>query len=79
VARTKQAGVTDEEIGRIKEGSHSDGWCRLDAAIMSAVEEFHADTFVSEATWSELARHFDELQLLELLVLIGQFTTVASC
>ena len=44
---------------------------------MAAVEEFHADTFVSDATWNALAEQFDEQQLLELLVLIGQFTTVA--
>jgi alkylhydroperoxidase family enzyme len=77
LARTKNAGVSDAEIERIKEGSCAAGWNPLDKAIMSAVEEFRTDTFVSDATWSALAKQLDENQLLELLVLIGQFTTVA--
>ena len=77
LARTKNAGVSDEEIERIKEGSGAARWNSLDKAIMSAVEEFRTDTFVSDATWSVLANQLDENQLLELLVLIGQFTTVA--
>ena len=49
----------------------------LDKALMATVEEFHADKFVSDATWSALAQHFDDGQLFELLVLIGQFASVA--
>lgn len=44
---------------------------------MAAAEEFQSDTFVSDVTWSTLAKHFDEDQLFELLVLIGQFANVA--
>jgi 4-carboxymuconolactone decarboxylase len=77
LARTRNAGFSDQEIERIKDGSRAAGWNPLDKAIVVAVEEFHADTFVSDATWSTLANHFDEQQLFELLVVIGQFTSVA--
>ncbi len=77
LARTRNAGVSDQEIEQIKEGARAGGWNPLDKAVMAAVEEFQADTFVSDDTWKVLAGQFDEQQLFELLVLIGQFTTVA--
>jgi 4-carboxymuconolactone decarboxylase len=77
LARTKHAGFSDEEIEQIKDGSGAAGWNPLEKAIMAAVEDFHADWFVSDSTWSTLADHFDEQQLFELLVLIGQFASVA--
>ena len=77
LTRTKQAGITDEELERIKEGSLAIGWNATDQAILAAVEEFRADTFVSDKTWEALAKQFDENQRFELLVLIGQFSTIA--
>jgi 4-carboxymuconolactone decarboxylase len=77
LSKTKGAGVSTDEIERIKEGSRDEGWNSLDGALMSAVEEFHTEQFVGDPTWNELARHFDEAQLFELLVLIGQFASVA--
>jgi len=77
LARTRQAGVSDQEIEQIKDGSRAAGWNPLERAVMAAVEEFRADTFVSDATWCTLASHLDEHQLFELLVLIGQFANVA--
>jgi alkylhydroperoxidase family enzyme len=77
MARTRAAGISSEEIEQIKRGSRALGWNPLDKALMAAVEEFHADKFVSDATWSALAQHLDDGQLFELLVLIGQFASVA--
>lgn len=77
LSRTRRAGVSEAEIEQIKEGSCAAGWDAFDKAIMAAVEEFHSDMFVSDDTWNTLASHFDEQQLLELLVLIGQFANVA--
>jgi alkylhydroperoxidase family enzyme len=76
--RTLQAGFTGEDVERIKLGSRASGWSPGDKAILAAVEELQADSFVSDPTWSELGRHFDERQLLELLILVGQFASVAG-
>ena len=75
--RTRQAGVSDEEIERIKAGSAVSGWSRFDKAVLSAVEELHTSSFVVDDTWTTLAEQFDENQMIELMVLIGQFTSVA--
>jgi len=41
------------------------------------VEELHADTMVSDETWAQLSKRLDEHQLVELLILIGQFVATA--
>lgn len=77
VERTKAAGFSDADIERIKAGSSATGWSAVHKAILSAAEELYADAFVCDETWSALADRFDENQLLEFIVLIGQFTSVA--
>ncbi len=77
LARTRQAGVTEEEIEQIKEGARHPAWSMPDRAILAAVDEYQADHFVHDETWRRLADRLDEQQLIELLVLIGQFASVA--
>lgn len=77
VGQAKNAGVTGAEIERITQGSSARGWSAHDRAILSAAEELHDDATISDATWKALAKRLDHKQLFELLVLIGQFTSVA--
>ncbi|MBY0422893.1 MAG: carboxymuconolactone decarboxylase family protein, partial [Parvularculaceae bacterium] len=78
VERTRKAGVTNEEIEQVKTGSSAPGFGPADKAVLSAVEELHGDSFVSDETWSSLAARFDDGQMVELLVLVGQFRTIAG-
>jgi 4-carboxymuconolactone decarboxylase len=71
------AKLTSEEIERVTEGSRAPDWNAQDRAIIRAVEELHADAFVSDETWNDLARFMDEKQLLELPILIGQYQGLA--
>ena len=75
--RTKKAGFSDADIERIKGGSGAGGWSALDEAVLKAVEELEAEAFISDVVWDALAGHFDESQLMELIILVGQFTSVA--
>ena len=71
------AGLTEEEIKRIREGSASAGWNVHDRAIIRAVEELHEDAMISDATWAVLTRTLDDKQLIELPILIGQYHGVS--
>lgn len=75
--QARRAGFTEEEIERITVGSTAPEWSDDDHAILCAVEELHADALVSDETWAQLAARFDEHQLVELLILIGQFVATA--
>lgn len=70
-------GVSKEEIQRVIEGSAAPGWTEHEAAILRAVEEILADQTVSDATWAVLARTWDEQQLLEFPMMVGQYVCTA--
>lgn len=73
----KKAGISSEEIERITQGSSATGWSEHDQAILRAVEELYENSMISDATWNTLAKCFNDKQLIELPILIGQYQTVA--
>ncbi len=73
----RQAGLTDEEIARVKTGTEAAGWSDSDAALLCAVDELHAEAFVSDATWQSLSERFSAQQLLDLIFTVGQYNLVA--
>jgi 4-carboxymuconolactone decarboxylase len=73
----KRAGITDAEIERIKLGASAPGWTPLEQICLTATDELHSEQRVSDATWSELSRHFDTKQLIDLVFVIGQYTLVS--
>ncbi len=73
VAIGKKIGMTSEEMDWLTEGSTATGWSEHDRAVVRACEELVDDAMISEGTWSALAKTFDEAQLVELPLLIGQY------
>jgi 4-carboxymuconolactone decarboxylase len=73
----RQAGLTDEEISRVRQGPDAAGWTELESAVLRAADELHADACISEGTWQALAAQLDEPQLIELPMLVGQYHLVA--
>jgi len=71
-----QEGLSEDEIRRIKAGADA-GWSGADAALIRAADELVTDHFVSDATWAELARHFDEKQRMDVVFTVGQYTQVS--
>ncbi len=77
VVQGKSAGLSGNEIERIKLGSSAPAWDEHDRAMLQAVEQLHEDAMISDAVWAVLAQRLDDRQLFELPVLVGQFTSVA--
>lgn len=71
------AGLSEEEVERVTLGAAAPGWSAHDRAVLCAVEEFLADAMISDATWVVLARTYDDCQLMELPILVGQYLGVA--
>ena len=71
-----QSGLSAEEIERIKRGPDA-GWSPADAALVRASDELHHDQFITEATWTELRRHFSEKQCMDVVFTAGQYTQVS--
>ena len=73
----KAAGLSEDDVARIKEGPGAPGWDPFDAALLRAADELHDDSCISEATWSVLADRYDEHQLIEVLMVVGQYHLVS--
>ena len=73
----KRNGVSDEEIERITQGSSVPGWSPHERAILRGVEELLGNQMISDETWAALAQQWDERQLIEFPVLVGQYFSVA--
>ncbi len=73
----KQAGVTDEEIEWLVEGSSAPGWNARDRALVRLAEELHETCHVSDETWAVIADNFAEAQIIEIIAIIGSYHEVA--
>ena len=71
------AGLSEEEIARVVDGPDAAGWAPLDAALLRAADELHADAYITDPTWKVLAEHLDERQLIEVCMVVGQYHLVA--
>jgi len=69
-------GVSDAEIDAIA-GAGAHEWAPLEADCLAATDELLADYRVSDATWSRLAEHLDQRQLVELVFVVGTYTCLA--
>jgi 4-carboxymuconolactone decarboxylase len=70
-------GVSQAEVERVVDGPAAAGWSALDAALLRGADELHQNSVIADATWAELADHYDEHQLIELCVVVGQYHLVA--
>jgi 4-carboxymuconolactone decarboxylase len=72
----KTVGLKSEEIERIKQGPAADGWSWLDKILLTAVDELHSNAIISDTTWESLSKSYDERQMMDLIVTVGQYNLV---
>jgi len=72
----RASGLGDDEIQRIAAGPNA-GWDARDRALLQTCDELHANSVVSDATWTALSAHYDTRQLLDIVFTIGQYTLVS--
>jgi 4-carboxymuconolactone decarboxylase len=71
------AGLSQEEVDRLAGGSSGIGWSVEEATLIRAADELHASQDLSDATWNQLARTWDEAQLVEIPFVVGQYTMLS--
>ncbi len=77
VLLAQKAGLRKEEIEAVKQGPSSAVWAPFDAALLAAVDELHADAFVTDKTWDVLSAHLDQRQLIDLVFTVGAYDLLA--
>ena len=73
----RRAGLTDEEIARIKAGPDASGWSDGDQAVLAACDDLTSDFFVTDQHWAALTRFLSEQQCMDLVYTVGQYTQVS--
>ena len=73
----KEAGLTAEEIDRIKAGPNARGWSEADKLLLQATDELRKDAFITDTTWNGLSQHFDRKQLMDVVFAVGQYNLVS--
>ena len=70
------AGMNDADIALARSGPVANSEAH-DDVLLRAVDELVLGHFVSDATWALLARRFDQIQLIDLVFAVGQYTMVS--
>jgi len=73
----QQAGLTVEQLHAVPDGAAAEIWSPVERAVLTATDQMVDRQRVDDATWSELAEHFDDTQLLELLFVAGAYLCFA--
>ncbi len=73
----KLAGLTEGEIRRVTEGPKAPGWDAFDVTLLQAVDELHADAFITDTTWNALAKRYNKQQLIDLVATVGQYNLIS--
>jgi 4-carboxymuconolactone decarboxylase len=73
----ERAGLTADEIARIKVGASDPAWSAADSALLSAADELVGTHVISDATWAALSEHFSEQQLMDVVYTVGEYTQVS--
>ncbi|MCT2398359.1 carboxymuconolactone decarboxylase family protein [Novosphingobium mangrovi (ex Huang et al. 2023)] len=72
-----RVGLDNDTIARTRIGATAPGWTTHEAAILRGVEELLEDKVLSDATWTVLAQSWDEAQLIEFPMMVGQYVATA--
>jgi len=73
----RRAGLSEEEIGRVRQGPEAPGWSDWQATLLRAADQMHSDGRIGDETWAALSARLDEPRLIELCMLIGHYEMLA--
>ncbi len=78
VAIGRAAGITDEEVARLGEVPASESWSEHDALLIRCADELFDDRTLRDDTYAQLASHFTDQQILDVLFTVGQYQLVST-
>lgn len=77
VRLARAAGLSSEQIERVTSGDGS-GWSPRQALLLRAADEMHAGGALSPELWAELRHELSDVELIELVMLIGHYEMLAA-
>lgn len=73
-----RAGVSKQDVERVKEGPGAEGWTPRERTLMTCVDALHHDHDLNDEDWARLRGHLSERVTLEFLMLVGHYDMLAT-
>ena len=73
-----RVGIDDAVLQRVFEGPAADGWHPDERALLQAVDQLVQQRDIDDDTWATVSSYFDRRQLIELVMLVGQYDSLAT-
>jgi len=77
VDRGLAAGISEDEIRRVRKGPGATEWNERDAVLLEAVDELVFERAISASTLRILTEYFDGRQLMDVVAIHGMYVTLA--
>lgn len=74
----RRAGLSAQEIARVREGAAAPGWTPRQALLLRATDELLADHDLSDEAWDGLRPLLSDEELIELCMLAGHYAMLAG-
>ena len=71
------AGLTADELRRVAVGPGADGWSPFEAALVGFVDELFRNSSVTDATWAAVSAEYDDLNMVDAVMTVAEFTTLS--
>jgi NAD(P)-dependent dehydrogenase (short-subunit alcohol dehydrogenase family)/alkylhydroperoxidase family enzyme len=72
------AGLSAAEIDRVREGAEAPGWSARQALLLRCTDALHEGRELPEELWATLSAEFTEVELIELIMLVGHYEMLAT-
>jgi AhpD family alkylhydroperoxidase len=73
----RKAGLSREEIVRVRDGAGAEGWSERQAMLLAVADELHEDGEIGDAIWARLSAALNDVELIELCMLVGHYEMLA--
>jgi alkylhydroperoxidase family enzyme len=73
----RRAGLTTEQVERVREGADPGGWSARETLLLRAVDELHETRNIADELWAGLRAEYSDAELIELCMLTGHYEMLA--
>ena len=74
----REAGLSAEEIERVRRGPSADGWSPDQSLLLRAADELHEHRTISDELWAALRPGRKDHELIEICMLVGHYEMLAG-
>jgi alkylhydroperoxidase family enzyme len=71
------AGLSSEEVARVRKGPDAPEWDPHERALLLAADELVADARIADGTYAALSATFDSRQMMDVVFTVGVYETFA--